>query len=60
MPLRPRSKVVTRGTIEEKIDALIREKQQMANEILDSDTTASLTDDQILKMVALALDRAMD
>ncbi len=32
----------------------------MANEILDSDTTASLTDDQILKMVALALDRAMD
>ncbi len=56
-------KFVTRGTIEEKIDALIREKQQMANEILDSDTTASLTemtDDQILKMVALDLDRAME
>jgi superfamily II DNA or RNA helicase len=56
-------KFVTRGTIEEKIDALIREKQQMANEILDSDTTASLTemsDDQILKMVALDLERAME
>lgn len=56
-------KFVTRGTIEEKIDTLIRQKQEMANEILDSDTTTSLTemtDDQILKMVALDLNRAME
>ena len=56
-------KFVTRGTIEEKIDALIREKQQMANEILEGDAGASLTemsDAEILKMVALDLDRAME
>ena len=56
-------KFVTRGTIEEKIDILIREKQQMANEILEGDAGAALTemsDAEILKMVALDLDRAME
>jgi len=55
-------KFVTRGTIEEKIDALIRDKQQMADEILAGDASAALTemsDRQILDMVALDLDRAM-
>jgi len=56
-------KFVTRGTIEEKIDALIRDKQQMANEILEGDAGAALTemsDQEILNMVALDLDRAME
>jgi superfamily II DNA or RNA helicase len=52
-------KFVTRGTIEEKIDTLIHDKQQMANEILEGDASASLTelsDDDILKLVTLDLD----
>jgi len=56
-------KFVTRGTIEEKIDALIRDKQQMANEILEGDAGAALTEmsnEEILKMVTLDLDRAME
>lgn len=56
-------KFVTRGTIEEKIDVLIHEKQKMANEILEGDTGAALTemtDAEILKMVALDLERAME
>ena len=55
-------KFVTRGTIEEKIDALIEEKQQMSNEILEGDAGVALTemsDEQILSMVALDLERAM-
>jgi non-specific serine/threonine protein kinase len=56
-------KFVTRGTIEEKIDALIAEKQQMSNEILEGDAGVALTemsDEQILSMVALDLERAME
>lgn len=56
-------KFVTRGTIEEKIDALIAEKQLMSNEILEGDGGAALTemsDEQILSMVALDLERAME
>ncbi len=55
-------KFVTRGTIEEKIDALIAEKQRMSDEILADDGGAALTemsDEQILSMVALDLERAM-
>jgi non-specific serine/threonine protein kinase len=54
-------KFVTRGTIEERIDALIAAKQQMSNEILEGDAGAALTemsDEQILEMVALDLERA--
>ena len=56
-------KFVTRGTIEEKIDALIRDKQRMANEILEGDAGTALTEmsnEEILKMVALDIDRAME
>jgi non-specific serine/threonine protein kinase len=56
-------KFVTRGTIEEKIDALIAEKQRMSNEILEGDAGVALTemsDEQILSMVALDLERAME
>jgi non-specific serine/threonine protein kinase len=55
-------KFVTRGTIEEKIDAMIADKQRMSDEILAGDAGAALTelsDDEILSMVALDLDRAM-
>ncbi len=54
-------KFVTRGTIEEKIDALIREKQDMADALLDGGAERSLTemsDDEILDMVSLDLERA--
>ena len=56
-------KFVTRGTIEEKIDALIAEKQQMSNEILEGDGGTALTEmsnEQILEMVTLDLDRATE
>ncbi len=55
-------KFVTRGTIEEKIDALIREKQDMADALLDGGAERTLTemsDDEILDMVSLDLERAM-
>jgi len=55
-------KFVTRGTIEEKIDTLIHDKQKMANEILEGDASATLTelsDDEILKLVTLDLDHSM-
>jgi superfamily II DNA or RNA helicase len=54
-------KFVTRGTIEEKIDALIAAKKQMSDELLEGDAGAALTemsDEQILEMVALDLERA--
>ena len=54
-------KFVTTGTIEEKIDAMIADKQTMADEILDSDGQIALTemsDEQILEMVSLDVTRA--
>lgn len=54
-------KLVTRGTIEEKIDALIREKQAMAEALLERGAEKALTemnDDEILDMVSLDLERA--
>jgi non-specific serine/threonine protein kinase len=54
-------KLVTRGTIEEKIDALIHEKRQMADALLDGGAEKALTemsDDEILEMVSLDLGRA--
>ena len=54
-------KFVTSGTVEERIDALISEKQKMADEILDSDGETNLTelpDDEILRLVSLDVTRA--
>lgn len=54
-------KFVTRGTIEEKIDALIREKQEMADALLEGGAETALTDmsdDEILDMVSLDIERA--
>ncbi|MFT5122686.1 MAG: SNF2 family DNA or RNA helicase, partial [Verrucomicrobiales bacterium] len=54
-------KFVTRGTIEEKIDAMIRDKQHMANALLEGSAEKALTemsDAEILDLVALDLERA--
>jgi len=54
-------KFVTRGTIEEKIDALIQEKQGMADALLGGGGEKALTemsDDEILDMVSLDIERA--
>ena len=54
-------KFVTRGTIEEKIDALISEKQGMADALLGGGAEKALTemsDDEILNMVSLDIERA--
>lgn len=56
-------KFVTQGTIEERIDAMIREKQSMANELLEGDGSAVLTEmsnEEILRMVSLDLEKVMD
>ena len=54
-------KFVTRGTVEEKIDAMIAEKQAMADSLLEGGAEKALTelsDDEILKMVSLDIERA--
>ena len=54
-------KFVTLGTIEEKIDALIRDKQKMSDAILQGGGEKALTemsDDEILDMVTLDLNRS--
>jgi non-specific serine/threonine protein kinase len=54
-------KFITTGTVEEKIDAMITEKQKMADEILSSDKEVNLTelpDDEILRLVSLDVTRA--
>ena len=54
-------KFITTGTVEEKIDAMITEKQKMADEILSSGKEVSLTelpDDEILRLVSLDVTRA--
>ncbi len=54
-------KFVTRGTIEEKIDALISAKQNMADSLLKGGAEKALTemsDDEILNMVSLDIERA--
>ena len=55
-------KFVCRGTIEEKIDALIKSKQQLSAELLEGGTEINLTelnDDELLKLVALDLNAAI-
>lgn len=54
-------KFVTSGTVEERIDALIEEKQQLADEILAGGSEVNLTelpDDELLRMVRLDVSRA--
>ena len=54
-------KFVCRGTIEERIDAMISDKKAMAGKILDDDAVPKLTemsDSELLKFVALDLGRA--
>ena len=55
-------KFVCRGTVEEKIDALIESKKGLSNELLEGTAEISLTelrDDELLRLVALDLHAAM-
>ena len=54
-------KFVTRGTVEERIDALIEEKRQLADELLASGGEVNLTelpDDELLSLVRLDVTKA--
>jgi SNF2 family DNA or RNA helicase len=54
-------KFVTSGTVEERIDELIDEKRQLANELLAGDGEVNLTelpDDELLRLVSLDVNRA--
>ena len=54
-------KFICRGTIEEKIDTLIEEKTNLADDILKAGAESMLTEmsnEQLLKVVALDIDRA--
>jgi SNF2 family DNA or RNA helicase len=54
-------KFVCRGTVEERIDAMIRDKQAVADRVLNQESEAMLTemsDDEVLRFVALDLGRA--
>ncbi len=55
-------KFVTRGTVEERIDDLIREKQDMADALLKGDGAESrlteMGDEDLLKLVSLDIEKA--
>lgn len=54
-------KFVTSGTLEEKIDALLTEKQQTADQILSTGAEKALTEmtnDELLNMISLDLENA--
>jgi non-specific serine/threonine protein kinase len=54
-------KFVCRGTLEERIDAMLQEKQQLADKLLDQGGETMLTemsDDELLGFVSLDLNRA--
>jgi len=54
-------KFVCRGTIEEKIDALIEEKTQLATDLLEGSAEKMLTemsDTELMQLVSLDLDKA--
>lgn len=56
-------KFICRGTVEEKIDALIEAKLGLSNEILEGGAETLLTEmsnDELLRLVSLDLDSAMD
>jgi non-specific serine/threonine protein kinase len=55
-------KFVCRGTVEEKIDALIESKKQLSRELLEGGAEVNLTelqDEELLRLVALDLNAAM-
>ena len=55
-------KFVCRGTVEERIDSMLGEKQKVADQILNNDGEASLTEmsnDEVLRFVSLDLGRAI-
>jgi non-specific serine/threonine protein kinase len=55
-------KCVTRGTLEERIDAMLRDKRQVAGEILsggDELNFADMDDDALMDLVGLDIDRAL-
>ena len=54
-------KFITSGTIEERIDRMIAEKSQLANDLLDDGRAIKLTelsDDELLDLVRLDITRA--
>jgi non-specific serine/threonine protein kinase len=54
-------KFITRGTIEERIDALIAEKRKLADDLLAGDGEVNLTelnDDELIRLVQLDVTRA--
>ena len=56
-------KFICRGTVEEKIDALIDAKLGLSNEILEGGGETLLTEmsnDELLRLVSLDIERAMD
>ena len=56
-------KFVCRGTVEEKIDALIESKAALADQVIEGGAEALLTEmgtEELLRLVALDLDRALD
>ncbi|MDR0705549.1 MAG: DEAD/DEAH box helicase [Planctomycetaceae bacterium] len=55
-------KFVCRGTVEEKIDEMIRNKQSLTNEMIEGGETmvTEMTDEELLNMVALDINRAGD
>jgi non-specific serine/threonine protein kinase len=55
-------KFVCRGTVEERIDDMLRDKQDLADKILSPEGEAHLTemnDDELLKFVAIDLNKAL-
>jgi non-specific serine/threonine protein kinase len=55
-------KFVCRGTVEERIDQMIRDKQGLADRLLASDGERALTemkDDELLKFIAIDLNKAL-
>src|SRR5437660_2053557 len=55
-------KLVCRGTVEEKIDALITSKQALSTDLLDAAGEVLLTElsnEEVMRMVALDLDKAL-
>ena len=56
-------KFVCRGTLEERIDAMIQDKRQLSAEVLSTGTEAALTemsDDDLVELVRLDLGRAVE
>jgi non-specific serine/threonine protein kinase len=54
-------KFVTAGTLEERIDDLIRSKKQLRSEIFDESGEVNLTemsDDQLLRFISLDINKA--